>query len=161
LFLSLSQVYFQHFHPLCGCARLQFAVYCSVFLGGWVSLPRGLCWFIPGVAGGILHDTWCLPAWSDVSQAGLELPVAAFTMTEAEAAHLFSQYNKVWRSFLSTRGSVCRSLDSSWCLISAKGDSRVLARFLIHRAHSVCFCALVAILDPPLIYLEIHTSMNI
>jgi hypothetical protein len=25
--------------------------------GEGVSLPRGLCWFIPGVAGGIPHDT--------------------------------------------------------------------------------------------------------
>jgi hypothetical protein len=43
-------------------------VYCSVFLLGGragVSLPRGLNpWFIPGVAGGILHDAWHSPVWS-------------------------------------------------------------------------------------------------
>jgi hypothetical protein len=34
------------------------------FFEGLVSLPRGLCWFIPGVAGGIPCDAWCLPVWS-------------------------------------------------------------------------------------------------
>jgi hypothetical protein len=33
------------------------------FVGG-VSLPRGIYWFIPGVAGGIPHDTWHSPVWS-------------------------------------------------------------------------------------------------
>jgi hypothetical protein len=35
--------------------------------------PRRLCWFILGVAGGILHDAWCSPVGLlNVSQAGLE-----------------------------------------------------------------------------------------
>jgi hypothetical protein len=47
------------FPPPLLCATFQFVVYYSgVFLQGGFSLPRGLCWFIPGVAGGILHDTW-------------------------------------------------------------------------------------------------------
>jgi hypothetical protein len=40
------------------CVSFQFLIYCSVFccfifcgVGGVVSLPRGLCWFIPGLAG--------------------------------------------------------------------------------------------------------------
>jgi hypothetical protein len=48
------------------CANFQFIVNCSDFLffcrGG--SLSRRLCWFIPGVAGGIPRDTWCSPVWS-------------------------------------------------------------------------------------------------
>jgi hypothetical protein len=45
--------------PLC-CVSFRFLVYCSFFWGEG-SLPRGLCWFIPGVPGGILHDAWCSP----------------------------------------------------------------------------------------------------
>jgi hypothetical protein len=49
-------------------ASFLFNLHCSDFLvffvGQGVSLPRGLCWLIPGVAGGILHDTWHLPVWS-------------------------------------------------------------------------------------------------
>jgi hypothetical protein len=36
-----------------------------VFLGGvGVSLSRGLCWFIPGIAVGILHSPYLLICWS-------------------------------------------------------------------------------------------------
>jgi hypothetical protein len=67
----LLQCTFSFPHPLL-CASFQFIVYCSVFgfwffffCRGWrVSLPRGLCWFIPGVAGGILFDTGHSPVWS-------------------------------------------------------------------------------------------------
>jgi hypothetical protein len=56
------------------CVNFQFLVYCSVFfVCGVVSLPRGLCWFISGVGGGILYNTWCSPVGLlNVSQAGLE-----------------------------------------------------------------------------------------
>jgi hypothetical protein len=56
------------------CAIFQFFVYCSdFFLCGVVSMPKGLCWFILGVAGGILCDAWCSPfGLLNVSQAGLE-----------------------------------------------------------------------------------------
>jgi hypothetical protein len=33
------------------------------FVGWWVSLSRGLCWFIPVVAMGILRDAWCSPVF--------------------------------------------------------------------------------------------------
>jgi hypothetical protein len=43
-------------------------------VGLGVSLSRGLCWFISGVAVGIQCDTWCSPVdLLNVSQAGLEL----------------------------------------------------------------------------------------
>jgi hypothetical protein len=62
--------------PLC---RMFF--FCSLFIiqfgflwgGQGVSLPRGLRWFILGVAGGIPHDAWYSPVGLlNVSQAGLE-----------------------------------------------------------------------------------------
>jgi hypothetical protein len=66
------------------CVSFQFLVYCSVF---WVlfcfcrigvSVPRGLCWFIPGVDVGILHDDWCSPVGlPNVSQAGWSQHLAA------------------------------------------------------------------------------------
>jgi hypothetical protein len=51
------------------CVSFQFLAYCSVFFFFFffcrgVSLSRGLCWFIPGMSGGILHDAWCSPVWS-------------------------------------------------------------------------------------------------
>jgi hypothetical protein len=87
------------------CASFQFLVYYSVFgvcLGffawGGVSLSRGLCWFILGVAGGILHKAWHSPVGlPNVSPAGLE-PASGDT-----AALLFSQCNVGWRSFLWAR----------------------------------------------------------
>jgi hypothetical protein len=60
------------------------------------------------------------------------------------AAHLFSQCNVAWRSFLWARGSGRGSFDSSCCLISAKCGSSISARFLVHGAHAVCFCTIVA-----------------
>jgi hypothetical protein len=39
-------------------------LFCFVFAREWISLPKGLCWFIPGVAGGILCDAWHSPVWS-------------------------------------------------------------------------------------------------
>jgi hypothetical protein len=85
-----SLVHFQQSHPLC-----YFSVCCllfSFFFVGGVSLPRGLCWFIPGVAGGnpvmLGAHLFGLP---NVSQAGLELAAGG------TAALLFSQCNVVWR----------------------------------------------------------------
>jgi hypothetical protein len=134
------------------CVSFQFFVYCSFFCfvlcfcrGEEVSLPRGLCCFIPWVARGILHDTWCSPVGMlDVSQAGLEL------VSGGAGALLVSQCNVAWRNFVRARGSGCQSFDSSWYFISSKCGSSVSARFLIYGAHSVCFCALLGILDPPL-----------
>jgi hypothetical protein len=53
-------------HPLCCVlvfSSLFIVQFCFVlFMVQRVSLPRGLCWFIPGVAGGIPCDAWCSPA---------------------------------------------------------------------------------------------------
>jgi hypothetical protein len=50
--------------PALLCVSFQSLVYCSGFYFGGVSLPKWLCWFIPGVARGIPHDAWCSPVWS-------------------------------------------------------------------------------------------------
>jgi hypothetical protein len=63
LLLPLSLVYFQHSWFLCCCARLQFTVCYSVFLGRGQS-TQGLFWFIPGVDAMILHDAWHSPVCS-------------------------------------------------------------------------------------------------
>jgi hypothetical protein len=43
--------------PLLQCTSRVF------FFGGGISLPRKLCCFIPGVAGGIPCNAWCSPVW--------------------------------------------------------------------------------------------------
>jgi hypothetical protein len=103
--------------------------------GGW------LCWFSPGVAVGaschlFAHLLVC------GSQAGLE---PAFG---GEGALLLSQCKVAWRSFVQAGGLGCWSFASSWWFFSAKCGSSISAKFLICRAHSVCFLPLVAILDP-------------
>jgi hypothetical protein len=71
-------------------------------------MHRGLCWFIPGVVGGILCNAWCSPVGlPNVSRAGLELASGGM------GALLFSQCNVVWRSFPWARGSQCQSFDYS------------------------------------------------
>jgi hypothetical protein len=65
--------------PLC-CVL----VFSSLFI-----LPRGLCWFIPGVVVGIPCATYLLTCWS----AGLELA------SSGAGALLFSQCNVAWRNF--------------------------------------------------------------
>jgi hypothetical protein len=83
----------------------------------------------------------------DVSQAGL-VPESV-----SIGALLFSQCNVARRSFVQSGGSRYLSFDFSWCLFSAKCGSSISARYLICGAHAVCLCTLVAILDPPLLYI--------
>jgi hypothetical protein len=145
-FLSFppSPVCLQHPTPSAVC--FQFLIYYSVFFfaGWWVSLSRGLCWFILGVAVGIPHDACCSPVGLlDVSQAGLELA------SGCTGALLLSQCNVSWRSFVWARGSGCLSFDYSWCFFPAKCGSSISTGFSIYRANTIFFCTLVAILDPP------------
>jgi hypothetical protein len=40
------------------------SLFIVLFFAGWgVSLPMGLCWFFPGVGGGIPHNARCSPVW--------------------------------------------------------------------------------------------------
>jgi hypothetical protein len=67
--LPTSWVPFLGFSPLC-CVLVFSSLFIVQFFHfflqgvGGVSLSRGLCWFIPGMAGGIPCDTWCSPVWS-------------------------------------------------------------------------------------------------
>jgi hypothetical protein len=83
----------------------QFLVYCSVFSlrrRGKVGLSRELCWFIPGVAVGLVCDACCSPVGlRNISQAGLELASGGM------GALLFSQCNVAWISFVWVGGSRC------------------------------------------------------
>jgi hypothetical protein len=130
------------------CVSFQFLVYCSVFfffLWGSGLSAQGLCWFILRVVGEKLREAWCSPGGlPNVSQAGLE------PTSDGMAAPLFSQCDVVWRSFPQARGSGCWSFDSPCCFISSKSGSSVSVRFWSLRAHTVCFCAIVAILDQSL-----------
>jgi hypothetical protein len=110
----------------------QLVIYYSdffLFCMAGVSLPRGLCWFIPGWLWEYHMLLICSPVGlPDVSQADLEL------VSGSMGALLFSQCNVAWRSFVCARGSGYQSFDSSWCFLSAKGGSSVSAKFLIYRA---------------------------
>jgi hypothetical protein len=137
------------FPPPLLCASFQFIVYCSVFfffLQGCGQTAQGA--MLVYLRGGSVSTKWhlvftCLVCWMTSKQVCSQLLATA-------AVHLFSQCNVAWRSFLCARGSGCLSFDSPWCFISAKCGSSASAWFLIHGAHAVCFCALIAILDPPL-----------
>jgi hypothetical protein len=146
------------FLPFLLYASFQFIVYCSVVFFFCVCVgsqsAQGAMLVYP--LGGWGNTVWhlvltCLVCWMSPKQVWSPRLVAV-------AAHLFSQCNMVWRSFLRARGSGCQSFDSPWCFISAKCGSTISARFLIHRAHAVCFCPLVAIFDPPHIYLKLNKS---
>jgi hypothetical protein len=111
--------------------------------GRGVILPRWLMLVYPRGYWG--NTAWhlvltCLVCQMSLKQVWSQLLVAA-------GALLFSQCNVSWRRF--TR---CWSFDSSWCFLSTKCDSRISTRFLSNGAHAVCFCALVTILDPRLVF---------
>jgi hypothetical protein len=115
---------------------------------GRVSLPRSYAGLSFGVYEGIPLDAWCSPVWSAkclTDRFGVLTVVA--TVVAAVAAHLFSQYNIEWRSFLQARSSECQSFDSCWCFISTKCGSNVSAGFWSHGTHAVWFHNLVAILE--------------
>jgi hypothetical protein len=112
------------------------------FCRAGVSLSRGLCWFIPGVA--------------------VRVPRAAYLLTCWPASP-----RQVWswcwqcrspRGFSAQRGveNLCvgwgfgsQGCASSWWFFCAKCGSSISARFLIYGAHAICFLPLVSILDPP------------
>jgi hypothetical protein len=116
----------------------QFLGYYPVFFffgGARVSLSRGLCWYIPGVAVGILCAAYLLICWS-------ESPKQVWSLCLQCGSLLSSQCRMAWRSFVWAGGSGCQSFASSWCFFSARCGSSISARFLIYRAHAVCFLPL-------------------
>jgi hypothetical protein len=121
---------------------VYYSVVCCCFLrqgqsvqGATLVYPRGSC-----------GSTTCrLFAYLLVciSQADLEL------VTGNAEALLVSQCNMAWRSLLWAGGLGCQGFASSWWFFPAKCGSSVSGRFLIYKAHTVCFFPLVSILDPP------------
>jgi hypothetical protein len=131
LFLPTSLVHFQQPLPPPLCTSFQFRCLFSFFFAGGKSVcPGGLVYprggrVIPVMLGSHLFGA---------SSMGV-------------VAHLFSQCIVTWRSLSQARGSGCQCFIFPWCFISAKSDSSVSARSLIHRAHTACVCVPVAILD--------------
>jgi hypothetical protein len=128
----------------------QFLVYYSIgfpfFLRGRESVQGAMLVYPRRICGNTACHLFAhLLVW--ISQAGLE-PASGDV-----GPLLFSQCNVVWRSFAQAGGSGCQSFDFSWWFFSAKCGSSISAKFLIYGAHAVCFCPLVAILDPPLLLL--------
>jgi hypothetical protein len=110
---------------------------------GRVSLSRGLCCFIPGVAVGIPCEAYLLTCW-----------FAGCLPNRFGASILLHQSPPV---FSVQRGM--EKLCAGWefrvlmfrfflVLFSAKCGSSISAKFLIYGAHAVCFYTLVTILDP-------------
>jgi hypothetical protein len=148
---SPSPVCLEHPVPFAACS---FAVSCLlfssiclfllIFLWGGGQSAQGLCWCIPGVAGGILCDAWCSPdGMPNVSQAGLEL------VSDGTGASCL--LSVTWHSE-ALYGLAVQSFDSSWCFFSARCGSSISAKFLIYGDPTVCFCTLVTILDPLHLY---------
>jgi hypothetical protein len=145
LLLPPSPVHSEHPTPCATCSFsvpwLLFSFLLCFLLQHGVSLSRGLCWYIPGVAVGILCAAYLLTCWS-VSP------------------------KKVWSRHLAVQEPSCL-LSVMWCgealyrlgvrgvrvllvlggFFSAKCGSSVSVRFFIYGAHAVCFLPLVAILD--------------
>jgi hypothetical protein len=93
-------------HPV-HCLLIWWGFFCGE---GRVSLSRGLCCFIPGVAVGILCEAYLLTCWF----AGC-LPNRLEPASSCIRALLFSQCNVAWRNFVQAGSSGCWCLDSSWC----------------------------------------------
>jgi hypothetical protein len=117
-----------------------FIVQC--FFGG-ISLPRGLCWFILGVTGGILCDTWLSPVWAAEYLAG------RFGASGGSSLSVMWHGDTFYR--LGVLNVVVLILIGALFLPSG---SSVSARFWSHGAHAVCFHILVTILDPFLLYVS-------
>jgi hypothetical protein len=61
---------------------------------------------------------------------------------------LVSHCNVTWRNPVWARGSGCQSFDSSLWFFSAKCGSSILAKFLVHRAHSASSHHFGSLLSP-------------
>jgi hypothetical protein len=141
LSLPPSLVHFQHSCPLC-CVLVFSSLFIQAFFffaGGSVC-PRGYA----GLSRGCLGE-YCVMLGAHLFGMSPK-QVCSWHLVTAGAL-MFPQHNVAWRSFIWVRGSGCLSFGSPSCFISTKCDSSVLAIFLIHGAHAVCFCDLVTILD--------------
>jgi hypothetical protein len=147
--LPPSLVYSDH-HPLC-CMFLFCSLFIiQVFLWGGVQSVQGAMLVLPR---GSCGNTTCYlfaHLLVCVSQAALE-PASG-----GAGAFLFSQCNVVWRNFV--RVKVLILLVGFY---SAKCGYSISAKFLIYRAHTVCFCPLVAILDPLALFVVFFSKFGL
>jgi hypothetical protein len=134
-----------NFQPSLLCASFNL-LFIQFFVCGGGQPTQGAILVYP--RGGWRNTTWCLVLTCLVCRIS---PKQVWNQCMAAVgALLFSQCNMEWRSFPLERVQWCWSFDSPWCFISAKCGFSVSARFLNHRAHAVCFCILVIILDLPI-----------
>jgi hypothetical protein len=142
LSLPPSLVHSEHPTPSAACPYQVLIYYSVFFFAGLGQSVQGA--MLVYLRGGCGSRVCCLFAHLLVciSQAGLE------PASDGMGALLVSQCNVVWRSFVQAGGLGCRGFGSSWWFFSAKGGSSISARFLIFRAHTICFFPLATILDP-------------
>jgi hypothetical protein len=127
------------------CCGWFIVYYSEVFLEvGRDSLPTGLCWFILGVAGWILCDIWHSPVRSAECLPS-RFGVGIWWWWQPSCFLSVSWHRETFYG-LGVQGVKVLILLSA--LFQLCGSS-VSASFLIHRVHTVCFCALVDIMDPP------------
>jgi hypothetical protein len=129
--LPLSLVHFQCSHPFCCMLDYSSWFIVQFFVWGCQS-AQGVFWFILGVPGAIPHDAWSSPFWSAKCLAGRLEPAMVVVVAVVAAATVVVASHRF----------------SHQCFISSKCGSSVSLRFWSHGAHAVCFCILVAILDP-------------
>jgi hypothetical protein len=138
--LPTSPVHFKPSHPFLQSHPLPCVLDFSLlfivqvfffFLRGVVSLPRGLCWFILGVAGSIPRDSWHSPVWSVECLTGKFGACSGGGGVWWQQSSCFFQCNIAWRSFPQTKGSGCRSFDSP-CQVWLQGLSKVLESRSLH-----------------------------
>jgi hypothetical protein len=142
-----SLVCLQHPNPSATCPFLFLIHYSGFFclfvcfLHGGDPSVQGLCWFIPGVVGGIPCDDYLLTCWSArclPSRFGASVwqrrspPFFSVTWPGEALYGLGFRVSKFWFFLV---------------ILSAKCCSSLKARFLIYGAHAVCFCTLIAMLD--------------
>jgi hypothetical protein len=133
------------FPPPLLCCSFQFVVYCSVFVfvaGG--QSAQGPVLVYPEDGWG--NTAWCLVltcliCWMSSKQVWSQHLAAV-------AALLFSQDVTWYGEAFHGLEVQFWSFDFPWCFIFSKCGSSISVGFLIHRAHTVCFCTLVTILDP-------------
>jgi hypothetical protein len=139
--------------PIC-CVFLFSSLFIIQFSGVWVFLQgrgqsvQGAMLVYPGVAVGVTCAAYLLTCWS-VSPKVWSCCLAAWMLS-------VSQCNVAWRSLIRVVGSACRCFDSSWWFFLPSVAPASLAKLLIYGVYAVCFCPLVAILDPLSIFL--HTD---
>jgi hypothetical protein len=114
---------------------LLFRFFCFVLWGRGQSVQGAMLIYPRGTVG-ISHVTYLLTCLS-------ASPKQVWSWCQLVwEPYGFSQCNMAWRSFVWAGGLGC-------VVFTAKYGSSVSARFLIYKAHTVCFLPLVTILDLP------------